>query len=170
MTEADFSTADLFDAQPDRIMVCDLQFRSFGKRLSFSGTCVTVSVIEDHRPVLAALEEAGRGRVLVVDGRGSLRIGLCGDRLAGIAATNGWAGLVVNGAIRDSRGIDALDIGVKALGTTARRSASPAPTERDVPVTFGGVTFIPGLRVYSDTDAVVCDLGVVDPPIAKGAI
>ena len=159
MTADHFSTADLFDAAPDRIAVCDLQFRSYGKRLCFAGPCATVSVDEDHRPVLAALEDAGRGRVLVVDGKGSLRVGLCGDRLAGIAAANGWAGLVVNGAIRDSKGIDALDIGVKALGTTARRSDAPAAMERDVPVSFGGVTFVPGFHVYADADAVVCDQG-----------
>lgn len=148
-------TADLFDAYPETMLVCDLQFRSFGQIGAFCGPCATVSVFEDHRPVLAMLDAPGKGRVLVVDGKGSLRVGLCGDRLATIAVARGWAGLVINGAIRDSAGIDGLDIGVKALGTTARRSAEPRPSRSGEPVTFGGVTFTPGLWVYADRDAVL---------------
>ena len=152
---ASISTADIFDAHPDAVRVCDAQFRSFGRHDSFAGPCSTVSTFEDHRPVLQAVESDGLGRVLVVDGRGSLRVGLMGDRLAGIAARNGWVGVVINGAIRDSAGIDSLDIGVKALGTTARRGAVPARATRDEPVSFGAVTFSPGDWVYADRDCVI---------------
>ena len=82
--------------------------------------------------------------MLVVDGQGSLKVGLMGDRLAEIAVKSGWAGIVINGAVRDSVGIDRLDIGVKALGTTARRAWNPSPAARDVPVNFGSAAFKPG--------------------------
>lgn len=152
---AQISTADIFDAHPDVVRVCEAQFGSFGRNDSFAGPCSTVSTFEDHRPILKAVESDGLGRVLVVDGRGSLRVGLMGDRLAGIAARNGWIGIVINGAIRDSAGIDGLDIGVKALGTTARRSSTPVQAPHDEPVSFGAVTFFPGDWVYADRDCVI---------------
>lgn len=148
-------TADLYDMHHASLAVCELQFRSFGARRSFFGPCTTLSSFEDHTPVLAALREPGAGRVLVVDGQGSLRVGLMGDRLAGIAANNGWAGIVLNGVIRDSLGIDALPIGVKALGATARRGWSPGSGARDIPLRFGGVTFAPGNWIYADPDCVL---------------
>ena len=155
MTQAPIVTADLYDAHHDRLSVCELQFRSFGQIASFCGPCLTLATFEDHTPVLRALEADGRGRVLVVDGKGSLRIGLMGDRLAAIGAENGWRGIVINGAIRDSVGIDALPIGVRALGTTARRGWSPANATQGEPVRFGGVTFATGDWVYTDRDCVI---------------
>lgn len=148
-------TADLFDAHPDRVAVCEIQFRSFGQLLEFHGPISTLTTFEDHTPVLETLKTPGRGRILVVDGQGSLRVGLMGDRLAGIAVENGWAGVILNGVIRDSVGIDALPLGVKALGTTARRGNQPTPGQRDVPISFGAVTFAPGNWVYADRDCVV---------------
>ncbi len=148
-------TADLYDAHHETVGVCALQFRSFGRLQSFFGPCATVATFEDHTPVLKILSEPGNGRILVVDGQGSLRIGLMGDRLAEIGVRNGWAGVVINGAIRDSLGIDALDIGVKALGATARRGWSSGSSARDVPLEFGGITFAPGSWVYADVDSVL---------------
>ncbi|MEO5614538.1 ribonuclease E activity regulator RraA [Cypionkella psychrotolerans] len=148
-------TADLFDAHPDLLAVCDTQFRSFGGQLEFDGPCSTLATFEDHTPVLEVLKTPGLGRVLVVDGRGSLRVGLMGDRLAGIAVENGWAGVIINGAIRDSAGIDALPLGVRALGTTARRGFQATQGHPDVKISFGGVTFAPGNWVYADRDCVV---------------
>ncbi|EYS91616.1 ribonuclease [Cupriavidus sp. SK-4] len=151
-----FSTSDLSDEHPGTTSVCQLQFRSFGLREHFSGPCATLRVQEDHRPVLRRLSAPGAGRVLVVDVGGSLRIGVFGDRLAGLAASNGWAGLVIHGVIRDSKTVNAIDIGVKALGTTALRNAAEQPgSEDDVPLAFGGVTFTPGQWVYCDADAVL---------------
>lgn len=149
------STADIFDAHGAAVRVCEMQFRSFGRLGSFFGPCSTLATFEDHTPVLRALETAGQGRILVVDGQGSLRVGLMGDRLAGIAVRNGWRGVILHGAVRDSAGIDGLPLGVKALGTTARRSEAPTQGGRDEPVCFGGVTFSPGDWVYADPDCVV---------------
>ena len=148
-------TADIYDKYHTSLEVCELQFRSFGQRRSFFGPCSTLATFEDHTPVLATLHEPGRGRVLVVDGQGSLRVGLMGDRLAEIGASNGWAGVVINGAIRDGLGIDRLAIGVKALGTTARRGWVPGRSERDPPLAFGGARFSPGDWVYADPDCVI---------------
>ncbi len=155
-------TADIYDMFHEQLLVCDLQFRSFGRNSSFVGKCATVTAFDDHTPVLRALSEAGHGRVLVVDGGGSLRVGLMGDRLASIAVDNGWTGLVVNGAIRDSLGINALPIGVKALGTTARRGLATAATERDAPVTFGDARFTAGDWIYADTDCVLVSATELD--------
>ena len=152
---SDIVTADIYDQHHAHLEVCELQFRSFGQRRSFFGPCSTLATFEDHTPVLQALQEPGRGRVLVVDGQGSLRAGLMGDRLAEIGARNGWAALVINGAIRDSAGIDALAIGVKALGTTARRGWAPGKFERDVPLLLGTAKFSPGDWVYADLDCVL---------------
>ena len=115
-------TADLFDAHHTRLQVLNAQFRSFGMVRAFSGPASTLHTSENHTPVQHALEEPGRGRVLVVDGEGLLTTGLMGDRLAALAITNGWTGAVILGAVRDSAGINALNVGVKALGTTARRA------------------------------------------------
>lgn len=148
-------TADIYDIHHEALQVCDLQFRSFGIWPSFSGPCVTVTTFEDHRPVLRMLERKGDGRVLVVDGGGSLRVGLMGDRLAAIGVANGWRGVVINGAIRDSVGIDDLELGVKALGTTARRGWAPEITGADHPVSFGGATFCPTNWIYADRDCII---------------
>lgn len=148
-------TADLFDAHPDRCQVLEAQFRSFGKVRSFSGPAATLHTFENHAPVKAFVEEPGEGRVLVVDGEGSLRVGLMGDRLAESAMRNGWAGVVIFGAIRDSLGINALDIGVKALGTTARRAGPPTPGERLVTLTVAGAIIQPRDWIYADEDAVL---------------
>lgn len=164
MTQAEFSTADLFDAQPDTVQVCELQFRSFGKHGCVAGPCVTLTTFEDHRPVLEILKTQGEGRVLVVDGQGSLRVGLLGDRLAEIAAQTGWAGVVINGAVRDSSGIDALGIGVKALGTTARRGAVEASSTTGEPLSIGGATVTAGDWIYADRDCVIVAPHKLDIP------
>ncbi len=155
MTQTPICTADLYDLHREKLRVCELQFRRFGRPQSFFGPCMTVTTFEDHTPVLRALEGDGAGRVLVVEGQGSLRVGLMGDRLAGIGQRNGWRGVVINGVIRDSVGIDALDIGVRALGTTARRGWTPVQSTQGAPVCFGNVTIAPGDWIYADHDCVI---------------
>jgi regulator of ribonuclease activity A len=148
-------TADIYDVHHASLDVCDVQFRSFGKRRSFYGPCATVKTFEDHLPVLEALQQPGNGRVLVVDAGGSLRVGVMGDRVAEVGVRNGWTGAIIYGAIRDSAGIDQLDFGVKALGATARRTWLHGTGHHAVPVTFGGARFAAGAWVYADADCVL---------------
>lgn len=155
MTETRVTTADLADAYGPELRVCDLQFRQFGGRRIFSGTVRTVSCHEDNGLLRDLVRTPGSGAVLVVDGGGSLRTALAGDLIAGAAQGHGWAGLVLHGAVRDSVALAALDLGVKALGTTPRKSAKTAAGAVDVPVTFGGVTFQPGDILHADDDGIV---------------
>ena len=148
-------TADLYDEHGEQLQVLDAQFRSFGRVRAFAGPAATLRSFENHHPVRAFVEEPGEGRVLVVDGEGSLRCGLMGDLLAEIAIRNGWVGAVILGAVRDSRGMGKLDFGVKALGTTARRAAHAIPGERQVTLTMAGAIIQPGDWVYADEDAVL---------------
>lgn len=151
----DFSTSDIHDAHGEEVSVCDIQFRGFARWTRFAGPCATVRTFEDYRPVREALEQPGHGRVLVVDGGGSLRFALLGDRMAELAIRNGWAGAVLYAAIRDSEAINALDFGIKAMGTIARRPAGGSGGVLEAPVTLGGATFRPGDWVYADADAVL---------------
>ncbi len=149
------STADLCDELGSRARVAEPLFRNVGGERSFHGPISTVRVFEDNVLVREALSEAGRGRVLVVDGAGSLRCALLGDMLAHLARENGWEGLVVNGAIRDSAEISSVPIGLKALAAVPRRSEKRGEGEREVPVSFVGVDFEPGQYLYSDADGIV---------------
>ena len=150
-----FTTSDIYDAHAAEVGVCDVQFRCFGRVRSFAGPCSTVKTFEDPRLLKGAFDERGKGRVLVVDGGGSLRHALLGDRMAALALRNGWAGVVLFGAVRDSAALAMMDVGVRALGTTARRPFLDVGGVRDVPVTLGGATFRPGDWVYADADAVL---------------
>lgn len=154
-----FTTADLIDDRGDQLDSCDLQLRQYGARTHFEGDVVTLRVNEDNALVRTTLSEPGRGRVLVIDGGGSLRTALLGDVLAGIAVDSGWSGIVIHGALRDCVAVSGLDLGVKALGTNPRKSGKTGAGERDVPVTFGGMTFHPGTRLYSDSDGIVVTRG-----------
>ena len=148
-------TADLCDQYAADIHVAEPVFNDYGGVRAFSGPIATVKVYEDNVLVRAALETAGAGRVLAVDGGGSQRCALLGDQLASLAHANGWAGVLVYGCIRDSRAIAQIAIGVKALNTNPLKSAKRGSGERDVPVTFAGITFVPGHYLYADEDGVV---------------
>ena len=149
------STADLLDLHGDLAAVCAIPFARFGGRAAFDGTIATVRCFEDNVVVKRRVSEPGQGRVLVVDGGGSLRVALLGDKVAGIAADQGWAGLVIHGCVRDSAALGRLDLGIAALGTNPRPSGKEGAGEIDVPVTFGGVTFPPGGTLASDEDGIV---------------
>jgi regulator of ribonuclease activity A len=148
------STADLLDEHPDAA-VCTLVFRQFGGVASFEGEIATVRCFEDNVLVKQRVAEPGAGRVLVIDAGGSFRVALVGDSVAGLARENGWAGLILNGCVRDSAALRELAIGIKALGTHPKASGKAGDGEIDVPVTFGDVTFTPGARVASDDDGIV---------------
>ncbi len=149
------STSDLWDAHADTAVVCDLQFRQFGGRTAFSGEIATVRCLEDNVLVKQRVGEPGHGRVLVVDGGGSLRCALVGDNVAGLALDNGWSGLVINGCVRDVDALAELAIGVKALGSNPRPSGKEGSGEIEVPVSFGGATFAPGAMLHSDADGIL---------------
>lgn len=148
------SVADLCDEHEGVIEVCVAPFRDFGGRTAFSGPIRTVRCHEDNSLVKATLAEPGEGYVLVVDGGGSLHRALVGDVLAADAVKNGWAGIVVYGAVRDAVVLSTLDIGIKALGTNPMRSVKRGEGVVDTPVAFGGLVFLPGDMLYADEDGV----------------
>ncbi len=148
-------TADLVDSIGSDVRSCDLQFRQFGGRPHFAGTISTVRCFQDNALLKSVLSQPGAGGVLVVDGAGSLHTALVGDVIAELARSNGWAGLVINGAVRDAAALRGIDIGIKALGTNPRKSTKTGAGECDVEVSLGGVTFAPGQIAYSDDDGIV---------------
>ncbi len=147
-------TTDLCDACAD-ILACSAQFLSFGLRRSFAGDIRTIRCFENIDIIRKVVNQPGNNQVLVIDAGGSLSRALFGDIMANIACRNGWSGLVVNGAIRDSLEINNMDFGVKALGTVPRRIENGGSGTIDEPVTFGGITFTPGHRLVADPDGVI---------------
>ncbi len=155
MSTAFRPTADLVDEIGDDVRSCDLQFGQFGGRPEFAGPIRTVRCFQDNALLKSVLSGPGDGGVLVIDGGGSLHTALVGDVIAELARSNGWAGLIVNGAVRDAATLRTLDIGIKALGTNPRKSTKTGAGERDVAVSLGGVDFRPGDVAYSDDDGIV---------------
>ncbi|MEO7329161.1 MAG: ribonuclease E activity regulator RraA [Minicystis sp.] len=149
------ATTDLCDEHGESVRVVASLFRDFGKIRHFAGVIATIKVHEDNVLVRAALEQPGDGRVLVVDGGGSLRCALMGDMIAELAVKSGWSGVLLHGCIRDAEAIGRLDLGVRALGTHPRKSGKKGWGEKDVPVSFGGVTFAPGEWLCADADGIV---------------
>jgi regulator of ribonuclease activity A len=154
-----FATCDLCDAHEDdtsgAFRVLPPVFRDFGAAPRFSGQVVALRCIEDNSRVREAVNAPGEGRVLVVDGGGSLRCALVGGNLAAAAAKNGWAGIVVDGAVRDASELRAAGIGIKALGLMPMRSVKRGEGQRDVAVEIQGVAVRPGDWVYADEDGIV---------------
>ena len=148
------STPDLSDEHPE-VRAIELQFVNYGALKSFSGEAVTIKCHEDNSLVKACVAEQGRGRVIVVDGGGSLRRALLGDMLAEQAASHGWAGLVINGAIRDVDEIRVTALGVLALGCCPLKTEKLGVGQRDVAVKFGGVDISPGDTIYADNNGVI---------------
>lgn len=151
------STADLVDEHGAEVQSLSLQLHNFGAYAQFSGPIRTVRCHRDNALVKSILSTPGDGAVLVVDGAGAYESALMGDMIAESAADNGWAGVIINGVIRDRVAISTLPLGVKALGSNPMKSAKDGVGETDVPVTFGGVTFHPGATVWSDEDGVLTD-------------
>lgn len=148
-------TADLVDDVGPDVRSCDVQFRQYGGRPQFAGPISTVRCFQDNALLKSILSEAGDRRVLVIDGGASVHSALVGDVIAELARSNGWSGLIVYGAVRDAATLRTLDIGVKALGTNPRKSTKTGAGERDVDVSFGGITFAPGDIAHSDDDGIV---------------
>jgi regulator of ribonuclease activity A len=151
----DFATADLCDAHEGNVAVLDPMFAHFGGVSRFCGPVQTIKAFEDNVLVKAELARPGEGRVLVVDAGGSLRCAMVGDILAQMAVDNGWAGIVVYGAIRDSAAIGGMPVGVMALGTHPMKSIKKGAGDVGIAVTFAGQTIRPGVWLYADDDGVI---------------
>lgn len=149
------NTCDLCDLHDAQVRVLELPLRDYGGRIAFDGIVSTIRAYEDNALVREAVAEAGEGRVLVIDGGGSMRRAMLGDLLAAKAVENGWAGVIVFGAIRDSAAIARMPIGVKALGTCPRKTEKRGQGLRDVAVEFGGQVIRAGDWLCADHDGVV---------------
>ena len=150
-----FYTADLCDAHEADVRTTDPVFSIYGERLTFGGRIRTLRVFEDNSLVKEAVSGDGDGAVLVVDGGASTRCALLGGNLAELASNNGWAGLIINGCVRDVHEINACDIGIRALAACPRKSEKRGIGDSDVELQFAGAEFRPGDYVYCDLDGVI---------------
>ncbi|HSD40570.1 MAG TPA: ribonuclease E activity regulator RraA [Burkholderiales bacterium] len=150
-----FSTCDLCDQFPDRVRVLAPIFRHYGGRTRFAGSIVTIKCFEDNVLIREAAVEEGRGRVMVIDGGGSLRSALVGDGIAEWARDHGWAGMIIYGCVRDTIALAKVELGVMAIGVNPVTPGKRRVGARDLAVTFGDVRFVPGEYVYCDEDGVV---------------
>jgi len=146
---------DLCDQYPDLVEVAEPMFINFGGREAFGGEIVTVRACEDNSLVKEQLARPGAGKVLIVDGAGSLRRAMMGDQIAESAVNNDWEGVIVYGAIRDVNTISGLDLGVMALGAIPLKTQRRGVGELNVPVSFAGITFRPGHYVYGDNNGLL---------------
>ena len=165
-SSGEWTCADICDWKGDSVRYATgFPFKHFTKLHKFCGQIVTVKCFEDNSRVKELLATPGEGRVLVVDGQGSLARALLGDLIADSAIKNDWAGLVINGAIRDSSAIGLLEnLGVAALGTNPRKSDRKGAGTVDEVVSFVGLTFVPGEYVYVDTDGIIVSSHIVEKP------
>ncbi|MQQ99602.1 ribonuclease E activity regulator RraA [Glaciimonas soli] len=155
-----FTTCDICDDNESKLSTGNLSvlppiFQRFGQQVKFCGPARTVKVFEDNVLVRAALETQGNGQVLVVDGGGSLRCALVGGKLGKLAEENGWAGIVVNGCVRDSVELDACNVGIRALATHPKRSVRLGAGEKDLQVSIANIAINSGDWIYVDADGVV---------------
>ena len=155
-----FATTDLCDdyasmLEDGTLAVLPPVYRSFGQKARFCGPATTLKVHEDNALVRSTLEMPGKGQVLVIDGGASLRCALVGGQLGALAEHNGWAGIVVDGCIRDCDEINVCQIGVRALATHPRKSGKTGAGQHDVRVHVGGVAVSPGDWIYADADGVL---------------
>jgi regulator of ribonuclease activity A len=148
------STPDLSDEAPE-VCALELQLVNYGQIRQFGGSVVTIKCHEDNSLVKQCVEEPGLGRVIMVDGGGSMRRALLGDLLAEKAAANGWSGLIINGVIRDVDEIGRTSIGVQALGSCPIKTEKRGVGERDIDLHIGGVDIAPGDYIYADNNGVI---------------
>ncbi len=151
----EFQTTDLCDDNEGKVHAVAPMFRSFGGKTRFAGPIRTLKVFEDNALVRSTLNTPGQGAVLVIDAGGSMRCAMLGDQLALLGVKNGWAGVIMYGCIRDSGPIGGMDLGVFALGTHPMKSVKKGAGDLDIPVSFGGVTFVTGQYLYADEDGVI---------------
>ena len=150
-----FSTADLCDAHPGKVEVAAPLLHAYGCRSRFWGTIATVRCHEDNSRVREVLAGDGTGRVLVVDGGGATTCALLGDRMAALAVERNWQGIVIHGCVRDTETLARIELGIRALGASPRRSVKRGQGEVNVPLRFAGIPFVPGAFLYADTDGII---------------
>lgn len=150
-----YVTPDLCDAYPELVQVAEPMFANFGGRDSFGGQIVTVKCFEDNSLVKSQADEPGHGKVLVVDGGGSLRRALLGDMIAEKAAKNGWEGMLIYGCVRDVDVLAQTDLGVQALASHPMKTDKRGIGDLNVVVSFAGLTFKPGDYLYADNNGVI---------------
>ena len=150
-----FTVPDICDEYLSQIQVLEPLFRPYGGRLKFRGEIITIKCFEDNSLVKETLATKGAGKVMVVDGGGSLRCALLGDILGAMAEKNGWGGLLINGCVRDVEFLKSIDIGVSALSSYPLKSQKRNEGQRDIPVRFAGVDFEPGQYLYADENGIV---------------
>ena len=160
------ATAEICDAYPDTSAAADLPFRDYGGITTFSGAVETVRCYEDNSAVRKTLEHPGEGRVLVVDGGGSMRVALLGDQLAALAVANQWAGVIVEGCVRDVAALEQLPLGIKALGTSPRRPNKRGQGQVGVMLRIGRMDIRSGWWVYADADGVITLPHAATPVVA----
>lgn len=150
-----YLTPDLCDKYPDLVRVVEPIFKNYGGKSSFGGQIVTIKCHEDNSVVKETAGTAGNGKIIVVDGGGSLRRALLGDLIAKNAVQNGWEGFIIYGCIRDVDAISTMNLGVKALNTNPLKTEKKGIGDLNIPVSFGGVTFKPGEYVYADSNGII---------------
>jgi regulator of ribonuclease activity A len=150
-----YSVPDICDDFIEEISVLEPLFTDFGGKVKFSGEIATIKCFEDNSLVRDAVRSPGQGRVLVVDGGGSLRHALLGDLLAAAAAENGWQGLLINGCVRDVEILETIDLGIKALNSHPVKTDKRGEGQRDINVSFAGATIRPGHYFYADANGIV---------------
>jgi regulator of ribonuclease activity A len=158
---ASFLTADLCDAHADKLETGRLRVLppvlplKLGAAQTAHGQIVTIKVFEDNALVREQLSEAGAGRILLVDGGGSTRRALVGGNLAKLGADNGWAGIIVFGAVRDADEIDACNIVVRAITTCPQPTQKQGTGRVNIAVEIAGMRVEPGQWLYEDRDGIL---------------
>lgn len=149
------ATADLCDLFGDRAIIVGLPWRCFGGKAAFHGPAATFAAQDDSALVRRVLETEGRGRVLVIDNRGSRQHAVFGDHFGALVIERAWAGVVIDGVLRDAESLRSMDIGVFALGTCPRRPRKEGAGAADAVLEIGGAKIAPGDWLAADADGVV---------------
>ena len=156
------SVPDICDEFSDELQVAEPVFTAYGKRRKFHGELVTIKCFEDNSLVKKTLRGDGTGKVLVVDGGGSMRCALLGDMLAAMAAENGWQGVIINGCVRDVEILKSIDIGISALNCHPLKSHKRNEGQLNVHLRFADVSFEPGFHLYADENGIVVSQAALD--------
>ena len=151
----EYNTSALCDIYSEQVDVVEPMFSNFGGRASFAGQITTVKCFEDNGLIRETLDQDGIGRVLLIDGGGSWRRALVDAEMAALAEENEWEGIVVYGCVREVDELEEMNIGIQAIASIPAGSPATGTGDTDVPVNFGGVTFLPEDYLYADNTGVI---------------